>query len=130
MADIQFPNVTEIRPLAKISAERSELQAPPSREFRPATAEAPADARPAPPPQKSPGAEWNRDELEKMAHDVNQTLSSVTSLNFSVDQEAERLVVKVMDKNEALIRQIPSEEMLDLVKRMKEFEGLLFDVKA
>lgn len=82
-------------------------------------------------PAKKTGAspEPDRASLEKLAEEVNKTLNSVTSLNFSVDQDAGRLVVKVMDQK-TVVRQIPSEEMLDLVKRMKEFEGLLFDAKA
>ena len=43
------------------------------------------------------------------------------SLQFKIDQKAEQVVVKVMDvENDEMIRQIPPEEVLELVAFLKE----------
>jgi len=53
------------------------------------------------------------------------------SLRFSVDDDSGRVVVKVIDKNtDEVIRQIPSEEMLAVMKNISEFDGLIFDARA
>jgi len=53
------------------------------------------------------------------------------SLRFSVDDYSGRIVVKVVDKDtEEVIRQIPSDEMLAIMKHISEFDGLIFDGKA
>ncbi|KUE81906.1 hypothetical protein ATO46_01760 [Aeromonas schubertii] len=58
-------------------------------------------------------------------------------LNISMDKELSKTVIKVFDKDsKELIRQIPSEELLALSKRLKtlqesefgeQVKGLLFD---
>jgi len=51
-----------------------------------------------------------------------------TDLNFSVDKDLGRVIIKVTRPSngpgagEEVVRQIPSEEMLDLAKRMKEVQ--------
>lgn len=65
------------------------------------------------------------------------------SVNFSVDQELDRTVIKVVDsETKETIRQIPSEEWMHTAKRLKEFSelsdkkpqklepGMLFDKKV
>lgn len=75
--------------------------------------------------------EVDRATLDELAHEANSALSSATALRFRVDDEADRLVVKVIDRDtEELIRQIPSEDFLELVRRMRDMQGVLFDTKA
>ena len=83
-------------------------------------------------------------ELEKQVQDLHQTaVLKGWSVNFSVDKELDRTVVRVVDsKTKETIRQIPSEEWLYTAKRLKEFSelndkqpqqlepGLLFDKKV
>lgn len=48
-------------------------------------------------------------------------------LQFSIDQDSGSMIVKVVNaETQELIRQIPSEDFLDLALRMDEIEGLLF----
>jgi len=48
------------------------------------------------------------------------------SLEFSVDDESGRTVVKVLDsQTNEVIRQIPSEEMLAIARNLDRIEGLL-----
>ncbi len=50
--------------------------------------------------------------------------ASNRSLEFQVDDSTQKVVVKIIDsKTGDLVRQIPSEDMLEFVKRMKELEG-------
>lgn len=50
------------------------------------------------------------------------------SLNFSVHESTGEIVVKVISKADGkVIREIPSEEMLNHAAVMKKLQGLLFD---
>lgn len=83
-------------------------------------------------------------ELEKQVQDLHEIAAlKGWSVNFSVDKDLDRTVVKVVDsKTKETIRQIPSEEWLYTAKRLKEFSelndkqpqqlepGLLFDKKV
>ena len=64
---------------------------------------------------------------------------SQRNLDFHVDDQTGRVVVKVIDAtNDEVIRQIPSEEMLDLARRIQLFldeqdvpvRGMLLELKA
>lgn len=76
------------------------------------------------------------DELGKAVEDVNQFVNSQgRTLNFSVDEESGKPVVKVIDfETKEVIRQIPSEEVLTMAKAIKRLQedlgsatGLMFD---
>ncbi len=82
-------------------------------------------------------------ELKKQAQNL-QELSQLKGwrVDFTIDQDLKETVVKVVDTDtKKVIRQMPSEEMLALAKRVKtlqenentgnsEISGLLFDSKA
>lgn len=52
-------------------------------------------------------------------------------LQFSVDDETGRTVVKVLDsETDEVIRQIPAEEILTIAANLDEVRGLLFKAKA
>ena len=52
-------------------------------------------------------------------------------LQFSVDQDSGRTVIKVVDsETEQVIRQIPSEEMLRIAERLDSPESLMFSEQA
>ncbi|MFU8788423.1 MAG: flagellar protein FlaG [Methylobacter sp.] len=62
----------------------------------------------------------------KSAAETGNSIFQATnrSLKFEVDDSTQKVVVKVVDSNTGdVVRQIPSEEMLDFVKRMQELEG-------
>lgn len=71
----------------------------------------------------------NVDQAVQQMNDMLQTLSQ--KLEFSVDKDTDAFVVKVVDKDtKELIRQIPSEEMLELAKALDKLQGLLIKDKA
>ena len=51
-----------------------------------------------------------------------------TSLNFSVDESTQSLIVRVLDSSSgSIIRQIPPDEILALRRRLQAEAGILFD---
>jgi flagellar protein FlaG len=78
-------------------------------------------------------AEERRKELQSAVRNVSGYVQNITrELNFSVDEQLGRTVVRVIDENTGdIIRQIPSEDMLTLAKTLNEIKerstkGLLF----
>lgn len=71
-------------------------------------------------------------ELQKVLNDVQDRMDMMgTNLQFSLDKTANEMVVKVTNtKSGEVIRQIPSEEVIKLRKKLEELTGLLFDKKA
>lgn len=71
----------------------------------------------------------NVDQAVQQVNDMLQILSQ--KLEFSVDKETEAFVVTVVDKEtKEVIRQIPSEEMLELAKTLDKLQGFLIRDKA
>jgi len=69
-----------------------------------------------------------KQEIEK---EKETTLFAGSSLEFSVDTDTNKIVVKVVDnETRELVRQIPMEEMLALAKAMNQLQGLLLRTKA
>lgn len=66
--------------------------------------------------------------LKSLAEEITQSLTGFNSLRFSMDRELKQVVVKVVDQGvENVIRQIPNDRMVDLVKQMRDLEGMLFN---
>jgi flagellar protein FlaG len=66
-----------------------------------------------------------QDAVEKLSEFV-ETVSN-RGLQISVDQDLSQVVLKVVNKdNEETIRQIPTEEVLELMKRMKDLSEEFF----
>jgi flagellar protein FlaG len=72
------------------------------------------------------------EDLAKVVEEIQNRLDAMgTRLNFALNKEPEVVVVKVTDRlSGELVRQIPSEEVLALRKKLQELSGLLFDEKA
>ena len=53
------------------------------------------------------------------------------ALEFNIDQTSGRTIVRVVDlETQQVIRQIPSEEMVELARVLERLEGLLLDKRA
>lgn len=77
----------------------------------------------------------NKAPAEELARAVNQLNGYMEethrSLRFSVDDDSGRTIVRVIDtENDEVIRQIPSEEMLALIRHFNEVTGNIFDAVA
>ncbi|NGZ07334.1 MAG: flagellar protein FlaG [Magnetococcales bacterium] len=71
--------------------------------------------------------ESRRMSLKSLAEEITQSLTGFNSLRFGMDRELKQVVVKVVDQGgENVLRQLPGERMVDLVKQMRDLEGMLF----
>lgn len=70
-----------------------------------------------------------REQLEQMAQQLQDFMGEMNrSLQFKVDEDSGRDVIKVLDKTTGdVIKQYPSEEVLSLVSKLSETAGLLID---
>jgi flagellar protein FlaG len=60
-----------------------------------------------------------------------QVRSTNSNLQFSIDEESGKTVVRVLDGvTSEVIRQFPSEEMLAIARNLGRLEGMLLDKKA
>ncbi len=71
-------------------------------------------------------------QLTQAVASINQTLQKLApGLEFSIDQESKRTIVKVVDQQtKELIRQMPSAETLEIAKAMDRVQGLLISLRA
>lgn len=72
------------------------------------------------------------DELEKVVEGLTEyTGWGNFNIDFVLDDETNSTVIKIIDRDSGeMIRQIPSEQMLDLRSHLKELVGLIFDQMA
>ena len=75
------------------------------------------------PAAKAPSPE----QLKEAVANINKTLQTLSQdLEFSVDQDSNRTIVRVVDqKTKEVIRQIPSPEALEIAKALDTVSGLL-----
>lgn len=80
------------------------------------------------------GAALSRDEMEKLMAQVQKRLDSIggnLKLGLNEYRPTNDIVVQVKDRrNDKLIRQFPSEELLKLKARLEDLVGILFDESA
>ncbi|MCJ8293689.1 MAG: flagellar protein FlaG [Colwellia sp.] len=71
-------------------------------------------------------------QLEKVAQQLQDFVGDLNrSLEFSVDKDSGRDVIKVFDKKSGdLLKQFPSEEVLTLVSKLSEMVGGFIDTKV
>jgi flagellar protein FlaG len=71
-------------------------------------------------------------ELEQAVESLNQALQDIKrELRFSVDDDTGRMIVKVINADtDEVVRQIPSEQLLNAVRHMEQQAGLLLDTEA
>ncbi len=74
---------------------------------------------------KSEAKVTSLDEARKLVDEGNKILDNVQrNLQFKVDDSTKQVVMSIVDKKTGeVIRQIPSEEVLELAHRMQELDG-------
>ena len=77
----------------------------------------------------SQNQQLEREQLEKVAQQLQEFVGEMSrSLQFQVDEDSGRDVIKILDKNSGdVIKQYPSEEVLSLVSKLSESAGILID---
>ena len=73
-----------------------------------------------------------RQAVQESVEKLNKFISPyVTSLQFSVDEDLGKVVVRIMDnETEEVIKQIPSEDVLALTKALGKVSGLFVEQQA
>jgi flagellar protein FlaG len=62
---------------------------------------------------------------------INEFKFLLQGLKFSADEETGREIIKVVDiKSGRIIRQIPSEEALNLLRHLQEHKGAVLSIKS
>ncbi|MCT7655243.1 flagellar protein FlaG [Oceanimonas sp. NS1] len=81
---------------------------------------------------KAQGATPSGEQLEKMAEQMETFIGTFNrGLQFRVDENSGRNVVTVVDTDSGdIIRQIPTEELLQVINRLAEASSGLIDTKA
>jgi flagellar protein FlaG len=71
-------------------------------------------------------------ELQKLTQELNKALNPLnTTLKFKFNDKIDELTVQVIDKqNDKVIREYPPKEALELMEKMREVVGMLFDKKG
>ncbi len=72
-------------------------------------------------------------EVIQISERLNETIQTIQrDISFSVDDSLGEVIIKVIDREtQETIRQIPSEEMLNISRNIEEVKSLLFDkIKA
>lgn len=71
-------------------------------------------------------------EVDKAVKNINQAIQVISqNLEFSVDTDAKEVIVKVIDQQtKQVLRQIPTEEALDIAKSLDKLQGLLIRQQA
>ncbi|MEJ2913003.1 flagellar protein FlaG [Pseudoalteromonas sp. C12FD-1] len=77
----------------------------------------------------SQNQQLEREQLEKVAQQLQDFMGDMNrSLQFQVDEDSGRDVIKILDKTSGdVIKQYPSEEVLSLVSKLSESAGILID---
>jgi len=76
-----------------------------------------------------PEKEITREALQEALRRINQGVSVLEKrLHFTLDERTERVVVQVIDReSNEVIKQIPPQELLDVLARIRQVVGMLFD---
>lgn len=85
--------------------------------------------------EQEPGDGTAQGSDKALSESISQLNHYVQNLNreiqFSVDVDSKKTIIKVIDANTGeVIRQMPPDEMMRLVKRLDELDGLLVREKA
>jgi flagellar protein FlaG len=75
--------------------------------------------------------ELSKDELETVAEDLNKFMESLnTEIKFSIHEKTGRLMVRVMDSKNQVLKEFPSHQLLDTIAAISDYVGGLLDKKA
>lgn len=81
--------------------------------------------------QEEKSREQSRETVESAVDDINNFFEFMRrTMQFEIDEESERVVVLIKDTDGNVIKQIPSEQALELAQRLGEVKGLLLEEQA
>ena len=98
------------------------------------TKKADSSSNAAPVITEDPKADKDVDRVSELVDAVQESMDMIqeksTHLLFSVHEQTEQVMVRVTNQNSGeVIREIPSQEFLDLAAKFEQMVGLMFDMK-
>jgi flagellar protein FlaG len=71
-------------------------------------------------------------EIESAVESINDAMEHINrALRFSIHEDTQRVMVKVVNiRTDEVIKELPPEDVLDTVARIREMIGLLIDERA
>ncbi|WP_104760964.1 FlaG family protein [Helicobacter cetorum] len=83
-------------------------------------------------PTKPIDIEQYEPKLKLLSEHLNDEMKRIgTDINFSYNDEIKGLIVSVKDANgDKVLREIPSKEAIELMQRMRDIVGIIFDKKG
>ena len=75
---------------------------------------------------------YTNEDVAKAGEAINKTIQAASqNLEFSVDKDTHTVVVKIIDQQtKQVLRQIPTEEAMDIAKSLDKLQGLLIKQTA
>ncbi len=80
--------------------------------------------------QAPPANSQQSADVPGVVSDINQLVSQVstTKISFDIDEATGQSIIRVVNRETGdIIRQLPTEELLNLVSKMEQLRGLIFD---
>lgn len=79
-------------------------------------------------------SQWDKTHLQELEESVKKLNSAAEAFNvklrFSVDERTDRIVVKVIEREtEQVIREIPPEQVLNMVAQIQDLIGVFVDAR-
>ncbi|MBN2310439.1 MAG: flagellar protein FlaG, partial [Candidatus Hydrogenedentes bacterium] len=72
--------------------------------------------------------EWKPDGDAGHAVEESALQPAAHGVRFRVDEATDQVIALIVDRStHEVIRQVPSEELVNLTRRLREFVGLMFD---
>lgn len=81
---------------------------------------------------QQPDASTAQNQVGQALQSINKALQALSSnLEFSVDADSKRTIVKVVDQQtKEIIRQMPSTEAIEISKALDKLQGMLISLRA
>ncbi|TWI64605.1 flagellar protein FlaG [Pseudoduganella lurida] len=116
--------------LGSLSTARADRTYPSSEPAAQAVGRAPATAAVTAQAVSGTAGTASMDELKDAVGKLNDSVRN-QSLEFSIDEDSKRTIVKVIDLGtKEVVRQIPTEQALQISKSLEKMAGLLIDQEA
>jgi flagellar protein FlaG len=75
--------------------------------------------------------ELSPEEMQNVAADLTKFMKSLnTDIKFAIHEKTGRMMVRVVDSKDQVLKEFPSHELLDTIAAISEYVGALLDKKA
>ena len=82
--------------------------------------------------QEQQNSQRSRDDVKNITQELNKFFQYINAdLQFAMHEKTQQLMVQVVDtKENKVLREFPSHELLDTIANIREYVGILLDKKA